>query len=104
MNMDYRIDITAMNKIPHPAPNKTGDVVIANFDATVGPFVLTHCALARLYKGERYKGLTVWWPHIRTPHGLRGIRCDDKELSIAVRDAAKAVFAALGGEVEIDEC
>ncbi len=93
------IEITAMNRISDPKPNKGGDMIVANFDAKVGPFVFLHCALVRLYKDDRCKGLTVWFPNIKTPHGRRGIRCDERETTVAVKDAAAKVFSALGGDV-----
>ncbi len=97
--MAMEIEITAMNRIQHPSPNKAGDVIVANFDAKVGPFILSHCALVRLYKGDQSKGLTVFFPNVMAPHGRRGIRCGDKEVALAVKDAAAKVFAALGGDV-----
>src|SRR5690606_1646480 len=88
------------NRIAEPKPNKGGDVILANFDAKAGPFVLSHCALVRLYRGDHSKGLTVWYPNTKTPFGRRGIRCDDREFAAAMKDAAAKVFIALGGEAE----
>jgi len=94
------IEITAMNKVSDPKPNKVGDVIVANFDAAVGPFFLHHCALVKIYNksGEVYKGFAAWPPNVRAPKGRRGILISDKEFRKELMDAARSVFLALGGE------
>lgn len=94
------IEIVAMNKIAEPKPNRGGDYILANFDVKVGPFLLFHCALARLYNRSGCKGLTVWYPSVQAPRGKRGIRCDDRALTVAIKDAAVVVYEALGGVAE----
>ena len=94
------IEITAMRKVAEPKPNKSHDMIVANFDAVVGPLCLHNCALVKIYNknGEVYKGLAAWPPYIVTGRGDRGVRVIDREFQKELRKAARDVYFALGGE------
>lgn len=95
------IEITAMKRIAEPKRNKSGDVIVATFNAEVGPFTLRDCVLVEIYNrgGDRYKGMSVWGPHITTKAGARGVSFRDREVQREICDHAVDVFRALGGEV-----
>lgn len=94
------IEITSMTKVADPKPNKVNDVVVANFDAIVGPLSLHNCALVKIYNkdGEVYKGFAAWAPYIATERGRRGVKIVDREFHKELMSAAREVFMALGGE------
>lgn len=96
------IEVTAMQRISEPKPNKSGDIIVASFNANIGPMTLRNCVLVELYNrgGEHYKGMTVWGPHITTRNGARGVSFRDREVQRELCDQAVDVFVALGGKVE----
>lgn len=90
--------------VSKPSPNKRHDIIVANFDADVGPLHLKSCALVKIFnrKGEVYKGFAAWAPYIATPHGGRGILINDREFHKELMRAARDVYRALGGLKEGD--
>lgn len=93
------IEITAMNKVSAPKPNRNNDVIVANFDAIIGPFQFHHCALVKIYNktGDVYKGFAAWTPNVLGPHGRRGVTISDREFHKELMAAAREVYLALGG-------
>lgn len=90
------IQITGLNRVTSPEPNRNGDTIVAYFDARVEWLTVKGAALVKLASG----GLTTWEP----------LGKDDRlpkrsmKMSGAVRrevaQAALPLFEAMGGELD----
>jgi len=77
-------------------PNAGGSIVIAYFDADLGPLTVFGVALT----ASARSGLVVWFPkHPGQERERRLIVVHDQDMRTAILEAALDAFAALGGEL-----
>lgn len=91
------IEIIGLSRVSNHKPNKSGDTILAYFDARVGVIELRGCALV----SKSSKGLTIWEPKLHDmAKGPRAIVITDGTVKRDLKNAAAGIYRALGGEVD----
>lgn len=90
----HEVNITGLNRITDPKPNKGGSTVLAFFDCETGGFSLHGCAFVRTAR----RGLSVWPPKVGgTDDSRRSVAITDEQLRKAMTRRAQETYRALGG-------
>lgn len=86
----HQVEITGMEIVKNPEPNRGGSTVLAYFNCAVGGFTMFGCVLALTTKGVR----RVWPPKgVGMPGNIGSkIRITDKVLLKAMLDAARNAY------------
>ena len=89
------IQITGLNRVTSPEPNRGGDVILAYFDARVEWLTIKGAALVSLASG----GLTTWEPLGKDDRVPRRSMKMSGEVRRKVAQAALPIYKVFGGEI-----
>jgi hypothetical protein len=89
------VTITGLDRTLYREPTAQGHLILAHFNAVVGPFTLKGCWLVRQSKGT----LAVWLPNLsdKRQRGLRYITLHDEPTRSSLLQHALQMYRRLGG-------
>jgi hypothetical protein len=93
-NQFNTVTVTGLTRVLRAKPNKSGNSIIAYFDAEARGLGFTGCAFVR----TPANGLTVFMPKLGDdPKDRRSVTLVDDQLRAAFVRAAQAAYRAMGG-------
>ncbi|SFP35095.1 hypothetical protein [Tranquillimonas alkanivorans] len=91
------IEIFGLKRVQNPRPNRSGDTILAFFDAQVEWLTIEGAALVQLGSGA---GITVWEPLAKADQRPRRCMRMDGPVRQKVAEAALPFFQSLGGRLD----